>query len=68
MTAIRTNYDGMSNSCLYHAAESIYLEFATETRIKFPLFPRPNLIFYIPYVKSRQGSLTHYTKAYTNYV
>ena len=43
-------------------------EFALVTRIKFPFFPRPNLIFYEPYVTSRNGPLMHNTKAYTSHL
>ena len=32
-----------------------YSEFGLVTRIKFPLFPRPNLIFYKPYMTSWNG-------------
>ena len=44
-----------------------YSEFARVTRIKFPFFPRPNLIFYKPYVTSRNGPLIHNTAAYTSH-
>ena len=45
-----------------------YSEFALVTRIKFPFFPRPNLIFYKPYVTSRNGPLMHNTTAYTSHI
>ena len=46
----------------------LYSEFALVTRIKFPFFPRPNLIFYKSYVTSRNGPLMHNTTAYTNHI
>ena len=45
-----------------------YSEFALVTRIKIPFFPRPNLIFYKPYVTSRNGPLMHNTAAYTSHI
>ena len=45
-----------------------YSEFALVTRIKFPFFPRPNLIFYKTYVTSRNGPLMHNTTAYTSHI
>ena len=46
----------------------LYSEFAVVTRIKFPFFPWPNLIFYKPYVTSRNGPLMHNTTAYTSHI
>ena len=46
----------------------LYSEFALVTRIKFPFFPWPNLIFYKPYVTSRNGPLMHNTTAYTSHI
>ena len=46
----------------------LYSEFALVTRIKFPFVPRPNLIFYKPYVTSRNGPLMHNTTAYTSQI
>ena len=43
-------------------------EFALVTRIKFPSFPRPNLIIYKPYVTSWNGPLMHHTTAYTSHI
>ena len=48
--------------------DKFYSEFALVTRIKFPFFPRPNLIFYKPYVTSRNGPLMHNTTAYTSHI
>ena len=46
----------------------LYSECALVTRIKFPFFPRPNLIFYKPYVTSRNCPLMHNTTAYTSHI
>ena len=46
----------------------LYSEFDPIIRIKFPFSSRPNLIFYKPYMTSRNGSLMHITTAYTSHV
>ena len=74
MTAIRTNYDGiyMVKACQIivrsMSRNKFYSEFALVTRMKYPFFPWPNLIFYKPNVTSRNGPLMHNTTVYTSQV
>ena len=47
---------------------TFYLDFATESRLVSPFFPRPNFSFYLPYVAPWKVSVMHNTKPYTRYV
>ena len=51
MIAVRTNYEGMDGKTYQVAVRimslnTFYSDFAPVTKLKFPFFPQPNLIFF----------------------